>query len=88
MFQKLLGVICVVVFGMYLLTSSPAQSQDDRHVQSWKHLALTSDGEEHATLAQQINRLGNEGWELVDVENFVSAGETTKTVYFFKKPSG
>jgi hypothetical protein len=55
----------------------------------WQHLALESPGAGvtgSPDLARKINRLGDEGWELVDVEAIHTAGSTTKTVYFFKRP--
>jgi hypothetical protein len=54
----------------------------------WQHMALGTDIGERISdpgLSRQINRLGDEGWELVDVENITRNGTTTKTVYFFKK---
>ena len=87
MFQKFLGVAFLLLLGTYIVTS-PAQSQDDpvSATTSWRHLALTSEDQSDPKLAPQINQLGSDGWELVDVENFQSQGETVKTVYYFKKP--
>jgi len=88
MTQKTFLVIFILAVGSYYLTSTPAQTQNAAHAQpgSWRHLALTSKNDDDATLAVKINTLGSDGWELVDVENFVSPGEPTKTVYYFKKP--
>ncbi len=87
MYKKLFFAAMVVASGTYFLASTPAQnqSQGGTHPQSWRHLALTSKGDDEQ-LAQQINQLGSDGWELVDVEGFHSGGETVKTVYYFKKP--
>jgi hypothetical protein len=30
--------------------------------------------------------VGNEGWELVDVEGIIENGSTKTTVYYFKRP--
>lgn len=57
--------------------------------QAWQHLALENEGKSVITspdLAKKINSLGDEGWELVDVESVIEAGTTTKTVFFFKRP--
>lgn len=54
----------------------------------WEHLAMgvdTQNGVGEQDTGAQIIRLGNDGWELVDVENVVKDGTTTKTVYFFKR---
>ena len=54
----------------------------------WQHLALTNMiGETpKAELARNINKLGREGWEMVSVGNIIESGNTTKTVFYFKKP--
>jgi len=79
--------VVVVLMGTYFIATTPAQNQDlaDQPA-SWRHLALTAKESDRADLARQINQLGADGWELVDVENFVSGGETVKSVYYFKKP--
>jgi hypothetical protein len=55
----------------------------------WQHLALAHDTAElgnDADLARQINKLGREGWEMVNVLNFSKDGSTNNTMYYFKKP--
>lgn len=65
------------------LTAAPG----DGSRATWEHMAVTHNGAEFdRELSQQIVRFGDEGWELVDVETVVSNGETTKTVFFFKRP--
>ena len=88
MFQKCVGLFCAFVLATAFLSSTSVRSQDDQpsRATSWRHLALTSEGEADAKLAGQINKLGTVGWQLVDVENFQSKGETVKTVFYFKKP--
>lgn len=55
----------------------------------WEHCALThnsaivgGDGE----LSANIIRMGNEGWELVNVSTVVKDGTTVKTIFYFKRP--
>jgi hypothetical protein len=55
----------------------------------WHHLAFEQEGDgisNDPELARKINRLGNEGWELVDVETIIKSGTTQKSTYFFKRP--
>ncbi|MFK8113154.1 MAG: hypothetical protein AB8B91_13180 [Rubripirellula sp.] len=87
------GKLFIAVFALavatYYLGTTPAQSQtdSDQVASSWRHLALTQRNDQRETEShEKIVQLGAEGWQLVDVENFVSAGETIKTVYYFKKP--
>ncbi|MGI9244319.1 MAG: hypothetical protein ACR2RV_26205 [Verrucomicrobiales bacterium] len=57
--------------------------------QSWQHLALAHPSDKEwndKELAQQINRLGREGWEMFNVLNFSKDGTTKNTIYYFKKP--
>jgi hypothetical protein len=89
MIKKIFIVMVVAASGIYFLTSTPAENQNANRVEanSWRHLALASkNDEDDDQLAKKINELGENGWELVDVESFLSAGETVKTVYYFKKP--
>ena len=54
---------------------------------AWAHAALPHDGADlGADLGRQINRMGDDGWQLVDVAVIVENGTTTKTVYYFRKP--
>lgn len=56
-------------------------------VSQWQHLALTHViGSPGSELANQINQAGREGWELVSVGNIMEAGNTSRTVFYFKKP--
>lgn len=41
---------------------------------------------EHEAMQHMADPDRHEGRELVDVENVVSNGETTRTVFFFKRP--
>ena len=54
----------------------------------WRHLAFTVDAKDGRTgeAARQINQIGSDGWELVDVESLTNGGTTTKVVYCFKRP--
>ena len=54
----------------------------------WQHLALAHPSDKEwndKELAQQINRLGREGWEMFEVLNFDKDGTTRNTIYYFKK---
>jgi hypothetical protein len=37
-------------------------------------------------LGRQINQLGDEGWELVDVEIITNSGASSGKIFFFKRP--
>jgi len=54
----------------------------------WQHLALAHPADKEwndKELAQQINRVGRDGWEMVSVLNFSKDGTTKNTIYYFKK---
>lgn len=88
------AIIAIFTLGIIFL---PAQddattniaTEEVATVAKWEHLGLPHDATKAfstAKLARQINKLGEEGWELVNVLNFQKEGTTTKTVYYFKRP--
>ena len=67
----------------------PAPQREDSTVQKWEHLGMERDASKPFSdpeFAKRINKLGTDGWELVNVLNFTKEGTTTKTVYYFKRP--
>ena len=89
--KKLMGTSAVVglaVLGALLLSGHNGVSQAAGETSAeWEHLALTNDLKQDAAadVARRINKLGGEGWQLVDVEGVSDNGTTTKTVYYFKR---
>ena len=66
-------------------TPAPARGSASR----WQHLALEHPGSNLVSdeaFARKINQLGDDGWELVDVETLVQEGTTLKMMFFFKRP--
>ncbi len=66
-------------------------SQEDRAAptHAWEHLAFEVGHEtslKDLELAEKINQLGNDGWQLVDVETRSQMGNTSSVLYFFKRP--
>ena len=93
MIRYVIAASVVLGLSFVLLTRLPAQNANPaapaNGVVRWQHLAFTTNPEggiSNPEISRQINKLGNEGWELVDVETFQQAGTTQKTVYFFKRP--
>ena len=88
------SILILICLGIAGTAAVFAQGRQDRPAarggrgQHWHHLALQHDltkGIADAELTQQINQLGRDGWELVDVETFTRDGTTQKTVFFFKR---
>ena len=82
---------CVIILICAVITVKVlAAEHEGRELSTtkWQYLALThelvrdvsSDG-----LGTRITKLGQDGWELVSVENFSESGTTTKTVFYFKR---
>lgn len=82
----------VICLGAVLAAGLAAQNDESRAPADapagWQHLAMphdTAQGVGTPELSRQINQLGRDGWQLVDVEGIVKNGTTVKTVYFFKR---
>lgn len=64
-----------------------ADSSNTSPIKKWQHLAFeTKPSLKDSGTGRQINELGRDGWELVDVTQISEEGSTEKFVYFFKKP--
>jgi hypothetical protein len=82
------GSLALVIVGG-LWAQSPKTDSAPKVLQMWRHLALEHEGKDvtHSPeLAQKINSLGDEGWQLVDVESTSENGTTKKIIFFFKRP--
>jgi hypothetical protein len=79
-------VICLAFFWFAGLSAKDgdADGPGDGAVQ-WEHLAMPTETGILKGAGPQINKLGDEGWELVDVETTVVNGTTRNAVYFFKR---
>lgn len=91
--MKSKSVLLSVALGLALLMSftlaAQPQSAPAAGARPWEHLAMTveaTDSPDDADASRKIMLLGNEGWELVDVESLTNDGTTTKLIYFFKRP--
>jgi hypothetical protein len=86
----LYGVVALLcaLLAVQVLAQGSATGRAKPSIAQWQHLALTHViGETPQNeLARSINKLGQEGWELVSVANVSESGTTTKTVFYFKKP--
>ena len=74
--------------GAGLSAQSPKSDSLPNPPQAWQHLAMEHEGAtitDTPDLARKINRLGDEGWQLVDVESISEGGTTTKMICFFKR---
>lgn len=80
-------VVCLAVVSFAGLSAQNAESDAPPAAQvRWQHLALTHDADSTPGPGSEINRLGRDGWELVDVEIISKDGKAVRTVYFFKRP--
>ncbi len=84
-----MAVATVVAFGIGTWCHTDASANQQKPVASWEHLALSTDAKHglgDKKVSGQIVQLGRDGWQLVDVEAFITPGEESKTVYYFKRP--
>jgi hypothetical protein len=87
-----LAVSVVVCLGFVLLAGLPAFNAEPTApvtgATRWEHLAYSvsaQGGVSTPEISRRIMQLGNDGWELVDVENIIENGSTKTTVYYFKR---
>lgn len=54
---------------------------------AWEHLAMNVPGDQLSTpeVSRKIIGLGDDGWQLIDVESRIKGGDTTELIYFFKR---
>lgn len=83
--------ILFALAGVALLFGWNLFSQEDPAAppRAWEHLAFEVGHEtslKDPELAEKINQLGNNGWQLVDVETRTQMGNTSSVLYFFKRP--
>ncbi len=86
-----LGITLFLATIAYAWAQAPSKSTPSlAHTpKAWEHLAFEHPGasiQGDPKLAREINRLGKEGWELVDVEMSQQEGTTTGKTFFFKRP--
>ncbi len=90
--KKIAIVLAIAVcLGIAFAAGLPAQNDAPAPAAAaptWQHLAFPVEGGKvfgNPQVSRQINQLGRDGYELVDVETIEREGTTVKTVFFFKK---
>ena len=82
------GVICIcAIVAAKAWAADDSSEAGNESAAKWQYLALKSKIEPDSPTAEvgrTITKLGQDGWELVGVENHSESGTTTKTVYYFK----
>ena len=77
-------IVAVAVCSANVASAKPEYSNSI--ATQWEHLALThAEKKFDGKLAKQINELGDQGWQLVDVSTVVVEGTTEKTIFCFKR---
>ena len=80
---------CLLLIPLFTQTFTAfANQRDDEPVaaKQWEHLALAYPARLDKELSKRINRLGDEGWQLVCVTASQRDGTTEGTTYYFKRP--
>lgn len=68
-------------------TASAGQRDDEPVAETrWEHLALPYPAKLDTELSKKINKLGDDGWQLVCVTATDRDGTTDRTIYYFKRP--
>jgi len=84
----LLGVMLVVIT-VFSLGKAGSATPTAAVRPAWEHLVLEREGNIVSTdreLAGKINKLGDEGWEMVAVSPVQQDGTTKRMQFYFKRP--
>ncbi|MDB4614208.1 hypothetical protein OAH18_00820 [bacterium] len=75
--------ICFLLLRNQETTATPVRKPTPQ----WEQLALNIPGDKLSTpeISRKIIGLGNDGWQLIDVETTVKGGDTTAIIYFFQR---
>jgi hypothetical protein len=87
--KKTIVGLSLFSIALYSWAQSSADSPRPLKHQAWEHLAFEHKGpsiQGDPKLGRQINQLGDEGWELVDVEIITNSGASSGKIFFFKRP--
>ena len=87
--KKTIAGMILFSVAIYSWAQTPSDSVSPIKKQAWEHLAFEHKGHSiqgDPQLARQINQLGDDGWELVDVELITNAGTSSGKIFFFKRP--
>lgn len=75
--------------GKDLHSQDEANTSQEGAAPAWEHLMMPVPHErrlDDPKVAAEIDRLGNAGWQLVDVDSRTKMGNTVMTNFFFKRP--
>jgi hypothetical protein len=76
------GIVATALWAGY-----PPQDAPQAKVTRWQYASLkVPSGTSDNDLGKQILKLGDDGWELVSVQNFTKEGTTAQTAFYFKRP--
>lgn len=82
--------IALFVFGLvalfvgYVSVNSQTTQAQNSTLQKWEYKSVDKSW---VTVSEdKMNKLGNEGWELVAIETQEVSGQTTQVRYVFKRP--
>ncbi|MBT5706461.1 DUF4177 domain-containing protein [bacterium] len=87
--KKTIAGMILFSVAIYSWAQAPSDSASPLKKQAWEHLAFEHKGHSiqgDSKLARQINQLGDDGWELVDVEMTTRSGASFGKIFFFKRP--
>ncbi len=85
----LLLVVIAVVLGSISWTVSAQKTNSAKQTWEYKTFGVFGTDTLPPTSAEQLNRLGDEGWELVTIlyeQSNGAAFQQRKAVYYFKRP--
>lgn len=83
--RRFTALVAVVLF-CFIGWRGYAQGQRSNSVrQSWEYRIMTISGQSAVQTAPQMNQLGTDGWELVNMV-IDSTGQSPFYLYYFKRP--
>ena len=83
---KTLAFVLALVVSSIWVIGWTAHSQETAPKRTWEYKVVYSTAPEHRNDPNNFDKLGEQGWELVAVDQNLQNGTSYSSIYYFKRP--